>query len=155
MRVRLFILLALLCGSPAWAQNPPEPPEAAPAANPGTNPSSRVRLSVEQRFQAANVTQDGKLTREQARQGYKSIARNFDAIDATGKGFVTLEDIRTWRRSVRDGRQAERATMDDPLRPRQAIQRRPIEQPQPISGTRTADAQSDSGPNPELGDDRR
>ncbi len=127
MHVRLFLLFALLCGSPAWAHDQPTVPDSSVTVRP--------RMTTEQRFQAANTTRDGKLTREQAKQGYKSIAKNFDAIDATGKGFVTLDDIRAWRKSVREARQAARATYDDPLRPRPAIQLRPTDQPQPIAGS--------------------
>lgn len=127
MRVRLFLLFASLCASPAWAHDQPT------AFDPSV--TARPRMTTEQRFQAANTTRDGKLTREQAMQGYKSIAKNFDAIDATGKGFVTLDDIRAWRKSVREARQTERATHDDPLRPRPAVQLRPTDQPQPIAGS--------------------
>jgi len=82
-------------------------------------------MSTEQRFQAANTTRDGRLTLPQARQGYKSIVRHFETIDATGKGFVTLDDIRAWQKATRDARLAARAALDDPLRPRAAMQRSP------------------------------
>jgi hypothetical protein len=52
------------------------------------------------RFAAANVTGDGRLTREQAMAaGWRRVARYFDTIDVQHKGYVTLADIRAWRAS--------------------------------------------------------
>lgn len=148
MRVRLFLLFALLCATPAWAHDQPTAPDP-------TTPAPRVRMTSEQRFQAANTTRDGKLTRDQAKEGYKSIARNFDAIDATGKGFVTLDDIRAWRKAVREARQAERKAMEDPLRPRQAVQLRPAGQPPTVPDAVTPGGKGGSGPDIQADDDGR
>jgi hypothetical protein len=51
---------------------------------------------LELHFAAANVTNDGRLTREQAETGMPLVARNFSAIDAEGKGFVTLPEIQAF-----------------------------------------------------------
>ena len=56
------------------------------------------RLTMEQRFEQANITHDGHLTEEQAKTGYKSIARHFAAIDQDKKGYVTLDDIRAYNK---------------------------------------------------------
>jgi hypothetical protein len=120
MRLRLFLLAALVAAGPAWAASPPSAPEAATKPN--------TRMTMEQRFERANTAQDGRLTLEQAKRGYKTIARNFARIDTTGKGFVTIEDIRAWRQANREARQAARAAMNDPLRPRHAVQRAPGDQ---------------------------
>ncbi len=88
--------------------------DQAPAADyqtPGTYPGpARPTSSVSpngalaQRFAAANVTHDGRLTRDQAQQGMPRIAENFDAIDVDQKGYVTLPEIRTFiRRQVAAG----------------------------------------------------
>jgi hypothetical protein len=84
---------------------------------------------MEQRFDLANTTRDGRLTLAQAKISYKTVARNFELIDTSGKGFVTLEDIRAWRKAARLMRQAQRSALNDPLRPRQALQRTPSEIP--------------------------
>lgn len=103
---------------------------ATPAAPlPKVVTPSRVRLTMEQRFDLANTSRDGRLTLDQAKTGYKTVARNFELIDTSGKGFVTLEDIRAWRKATRLLRQAQRSAQNDPLRPRQALQRTPSEIP--------------------------
>lgn len=123
MRLRHALMIALLCAAPLAA------PAAANDPPPRTDPAPRGRMTTEQRFEAANTTRDGQLTLEQARIGYKTVARHFDTIDATGKGFVTLEDIRAWQRANRAARQAARAAAEDPLRPRTAMQRQPGDRP--------------------------
>jgi hypothetical protein len=54
-----------------------------------------------QRFEQANVTHDGHLTLEQAKTGYKSVARHFSAIDQDKKGYITEEDIRAYHKTQR------------------------------------------------------
>jgi hypothetical protein len=58
-------------------------------------------LTMAQRFEQANVTHDGHLTLEQAKAGYKSIARHFSAIDQDKKGYVTEDDIRAYYKTQR------------------------------------------------------
>ena len=53
------------------------------------------------RFQAANVTHDGRLTPEQAMMGMPGVARHFAEIDRDNRGFVTMQQIRAWRRARR------------------------------------------------------
>ncbi len=136
MRLHVFLLAALLGTSPAMANDPPPAREAAgpemtkpEETKPKVTSPTRQRLTMEQRFDLANTTRDGHLTLDQAKRGYKTVARNFELIDTTGKGFVTLEDIRAWRKATRLLRQAERAALNDPLRPRQALQRTPSDIP--------------------------
>jgi hypothetical protein len=84
------------------------PPEAQPGAyqgptggaafstqggSPGQGGSLAQGGSLTLRFAAANVTNDGRLTREQAEAAMPLVAQNFDAIDADGKGYVTLSEI--------------------------------------------------------------
>ena len=52
--------------------------------------------TMQQRFEQANVTHDGHLTLDQAKTGYKSIVRHFDAIDQDKKGYITEDDIRAY-----------------------------------------------------------
>jgi hypothetical protein len=55
---------------------------------------SRMEAIMEQRFKAANTTNDNKLTREQAEKGMPRIAKNFDKIDVDHKGYITLEQVK-------------------------------------------------------------
>lgn len=79
-------------GSPLIAVQPPA--QRGAAAKPAP---------LHQRFAAANLTGDGRLTIEQARSTLPYVARNFDGIDAARKGYVTLEDIRAFLRRVQGG----------------------------------------------------
>ena len=56
--------------------------------------NSRATAVLEQRFKAANKTNDGKLTLEQAKAGMPRVAKNFDKIDVDHKGYVTLDQIK-------------------------------------------------------------
>ena len=61
--------------------------------------------NMAQRFVSANVTQDGRLTLQQAQAaGWRGVARNFDDIDVQHKGYVTVDDIRSWRAAHRGAR---------------------------------------------------
>ncbi|WP_028221304.1 EF-hand domain-containing protein [Paraburkholderia oxyphila] len=48
---------------------------------------------LQSRFEAADTNHDGKLTKAEAQAGMPLVAKNFDQIDATHKGYVTLDDI--------------------------------------------------------------
>ena len=53
------------------------------------------------RFNAANTTHDGRLTREQAQAANMPyLVRHFDQIDTQHKGYVTLGDIRAYRQQM-------------------------------------------------------
>ncbi len=62
---------------------------------------------MQQRFQSANITHDGKLTLSQARDGNMTVvARHFDEIDTAHKGYITMDDVRAYRRRVAEKRRA-------------------------------------------------
>ncbi len=84
MRI-LLPLFAIALALPAYAQT--------------TTTPTHTRLTMAQRFEQANVTHDGHLTLEQAKAGYKSVARHFAAIDVDKKGFVTEDDIRAYNKA--------------------------------------------------------
>jgi hypothetical protein len=66
-----------------------------------------------ERFQAANTMGDGRLTLAQAQAGHlPMVVRNFDAIDAQHKGYVTLQDVRAYRRQMRAMREGGDSTSD-------------------------------------------
>lgn len=46
------------------------------------------------RFALADTNKDGRLTREEARQGLPGIYKRFDQIDTERRGWVTLDEIR-------------------------------------------------------------
>ncbi len=91
---------------PGTYQNAPNQPPPGPGA--ANYPQWGGALA--QRFAAANVTHDGRLTREQAASGMPMVARNFAAIDADHKGFVTLQDVRAFAAE----RRAERGEAGQP-----------------------------------------
>lgn len=79
------------------------------ATAPRTTAERRGRRSIEERFTAANTTHDGKLTLEQARSGrLRAVARDFDQIDSTKRGYVTIEEIKAHQSSQRAARRAAR-----------------------------------------------
>jgi hypothetical protein len=79
------------------------PPGTAAIVAPGT---AGVRHCLRDEFAAANTTGDGHLTLAQAQgSGMRMVARNFAAIDAEHKGFVTWADIRAFRHARRAARQ--------------------------------------------------
>ena len=91
MRLYHALLLLPLFISPAFAE---------PA------PGNHARRGTEQHFTDANTTRDGKLTLEQAKTGFKSIARSFPQIDVAHHGYVTLDDIKAWKAAKKAARQA-------------------------------------------------
>ena len=123
MRFAAIALLTFAAVLPAAAQQPSFTPltgtsSAQPAPGASTAPEAapsgpaaragRRRMSMQERFDTANTTHDGKLTAEQARAGnMPRIADNFDAIDAKKNGYVTMEDIRAWSRTQRAARRAK------------------------------------------------
>jgi hypothetical protein len=86
----LFALLAL----PLFAM----PVQAETAAAPK---AVRAHTTMQQRFEQANVTHDGHLTQDQAKQGYRTVARHFAAIDRDHKGYVTEDDIKAYLKAQR------------------------------------------------------
>ncbi len=90
----------------------PAPPTvtAAPSPQPpGTNTDTtrpRYRQTLQQRFDAANTTKDGRLTKEQAEASkWTYVTSHFDAIDKSHQGYVTVQDIRGYAREQRAARQ--------------------------------------------------
>ena len=74
-----------------------------------------VRMNARQRFEMANVTHDGRLTRDQAQQArWMGVARHFDDIDLDRKGYITLQDLREWSRARRASRQQGQAAPPTP-----------------------------------------
>jgi hypothetical protein len=104
-RIQQGALLAVftLGGAVALAQTSAAP--AAPASD-----TQDVRSKISDRFSAADVDHNGKLTREEAAAKMPRVARNFDQIDKTHKGFVTLDDVQAFARERAAAKKAGKAT---------------------------------------------
>ena len=66
----------------------------------------RAHRTLQERFDEANTTHDGHLTLEQARSKMPAVARDFAAIDADNKGYVTVDQIKEHARAARAARRA-------------------------------------------------
>ncbi len=97
---------------------PAPPPGVAPATPPSSGgltarpitPPTHHRMTLAQRFDAANTTHDGHLTLAQAKAAnMNSVVKNFDQMDVAKRGYVTIDDIHTFNRNrhrVRAGKAA-------------------------------------------------
>ena len=65
-----------------------------------------MAAQVKQRFEAADVNHDGRLTKEEAKTGMPNVYKNFDAIDTRKSGSVTLADIAAFVREKAAARKA-------------------------------------------------
>ena len=111
MRTAAIALALSLIVAPGFAQTaapaPAAPTSAAPAAPAVVTPAPAPvkpklvrKARFAKRFDAANVTHDGKLTLEQATSAKMTgVVKNFDAIDADKKGYITKPDITAYRRT--------------------------------------------------------
>ncbi len=113
--MRWIMAALLIVISAAHAQTPPASTAGAPAAAleqkaPASDSAAvkphRTRRTLQERFDEANTTHDGRLTAEQARSKMPSVARDFAAIDTDHKGTVTLDQIKAYRKAVRAEKRA-------------------------------------------------
>jgi Ca2+-binding EF-hand superfamily protein len=51
---------------------------------------------IEEKFKAADVNHDGKLTLEEAKAGMPRVAKAFDKIDVEKRGYITLEQLQAF-----------------------------------------------------------
>jgi hypothetical protein len=94
--IAMFVSIAacVACALPvcADAQTATQPMGASPHVE-------RAMQMLQSRFQAANITHDGKLTREQAAAGMPRVAQHFDEIDTQKNGYLTLPQIQAFMRT--------------------------------------------------------
>jgi hypothetical protein len=83
-------------GQPGGQPGAYPPPAAGQPPGPGAAAYPTGAGVLAQRFATANVTHDGRLTRDQAAVGMPLVAQNFDVIDVDRKGYVTLPEVRTF-----------------------------------------------------------
>ena len=116
MRLLQVLVLIPLFSTPVLAETAP-PPAA----------EHHGRRTADEHFTEANITHDGRLTMDQAKAGYKSIARSFDQIDIKHRGYITMDEIKAWKAAKKAARQAAKhaAQAEDPglPRPSPAVQR--------------------------------
>ncbi|MDF1484904.1 hypothetical protein PY257_06840 [Ramlibacter sp. H39-3-26] len=98
--LRVVFCAAALAGTAAQAQSTP----AAPAGD-GSR-GERMRETLHKRFGAADANTDGHLTRDEAKDKMPWVYKNFDAIDASHGGSVTMADIEAYMARQRAGRRA-------------------------------------------------
>ena len=62
---------------------------------------------MQQHFDAANTSHDGKLTPAQAKADkWTRVVKNFDAMDTGHHGYVTVDDIHAYNRAQYAARRA-------------------------------------------------
>jgi Ca2+-binding EF-hand superfamily protein len=100
MNKTLPLLLAValaVAGAAAVAQDTgsgdqPPPRRAARA--------EKAKAELEKRFAQADANQDGKLSREEAKDKMPKVYEHFDEIDSGKSGFVTLAQVMSAMRKM-------------------------------------------------------
>ena len=93
-----LLALALVAGSTAVLAQATASPQP-----------QQMRAKIAERFATADVNHDGKLTRAEAESGMPMVAKNFDQIDKSHKGYVTLDDIKAYSQARMADRQATKS----------------------------------------------
>lgn len=82
MNKHIAACLLYLASTAALAQATEPPARAEP-----------IEQRLQSRFDAANTSHDGKLTKAQAEAGMPMVAHHFDEIDTQNAGYVTVQQI--------------------------------------------------------------
>ncbi|AGU49991.1 EF-hand-like domain-containing protein [Variovorax paradoxus B4] len=69
---------------------------AACAQTADASRTAQLRTELHKRFAAADSNTDGRLTRDEARGKMPRVYRDFDAIDSTRAGAVTMAQIEAY-----------------------------------------------------------
>ncbi len=56
----------------------------------------KLAAEIDQKAKAADKNGDGKLTKAELEAGMPRIAKGFDMMDADKKGYVTVDQIKTF-----------------------------------------------------------
>jgi len=95
----------------AATATPATTPAPVAATTAPTGKKHAKRIPMQQRFDGANTTHDGHLTRAQAEAanwGY--VTKHFDLMDSTHKGYVTVADVHAYGAAVHAARAQRKAT---------------------------------------------
>lgn len=96
----LFAAQAPAQTQPDATQAPPSTTTAPASPTTPTPKPHRSRQTLQQRFDAANTTHDGHLTKDQATAAnWPYVINNFAAIDKGRKGYVTVSDIHAFAKA--------------------------------------------------------
>jgi hypothetical protein len=104
MKTRHLFYLLVSAASAAAAQGPisadgqvPPALRNRPSAPPATGAALRAQAlaKLEAQFRAADADGNGSLSAEEAK-GFGFVAAHFHDIDASGRGAVTFDDLRTY-----------------------------------------------------------
>ena len=70
--------------------------------------TAEAKAIIAERFKAADVNHDGKLSREEAKAGMPEVYKRFDQIDARKRGYVTERQIGAyWEAKTKEQMQKE------------------------------------------------
>ena len=100
--------------APGATKAPAAPGAAKASATPGAAPAANT---LADRFAAADVNHDGKLTLEEATGKMPKVARNFDKIDKTKRGYVTLDELQAFAQEKMAQRNAAQAATTTTTQP--------------------------------------
>jgi Ca2+-binding EF-hand superfamily protein len=75
--------------------------------------AAQMSHELQRRFALADRNGDGRLDREEARSGMPRVFGNFDAIDTSRTGYITIDQLRQYAAS--HGRQRQRPGGEVPL----------------------------------------
>ena len=88
--------------APVTTEPASPPAAAAPTTPPVKHAVTHHRRTLQQRFDAANTTHDGHLTRDQAAAAkWSYVIRHFAAMDTAKKGYVTMAEISAYAKAQR------------------------------------------------------
>jgi hypothetical protein len=100
MKTRNLLLCVLLLGAPlAYADSSEGARIANEAEAKQTAQMKKVaeaQKKLKDKFDKADVDHDGKLTEAEAKAGMPKVYAHFKEIDKGAKGYVTIDDIRTY-----------------------------------------------------------
>lgn len=117
----LALAAPLLFAGAAMAQTAAPAAPAAPAAAAPAAPAAPATSAAKaaDKFDAANTTHDGKLTKEQAEAAgnLKGIVKHWDEIDTDKKGYVTKQDVKAFHQKMKAKKEAKAAAPAAPAAP--------------------------------------
>jgi Ca2+-binding EF-hand superfamily protein len=98
-----MIALTLAGGSLSAFAQAPAPAQKTPEQK------REARAEWEARFKAADKNGDGGLSKAEleASMDFRSISRNFDAMDTNKDGKVTRDEYRAWGKARREARKSQ------------------------------------------------